>query len=279
MIESANRESPQTVGSHYDDLDSFYREIWGTHLHHGFWETGKESVSEATTQLLSKLLAQVPLSATTQICDVGCGYGESSRYLARTYGAQVTGYTVSKAQFEYAKLNSDGLPVQFRLENWLENQQPHESFDLVIAIESTEHMPNLREFFQQAYRVLRPGGRLKVCAWLSKERPNQFETKFLLQPICTEGRLSLGTLSEYLALMRETGFHNPNFKNVSDKVKRTWTLCAGRVFKKLITDPRYIRFFATHPSRNKGFVNSLIRIRLAYETRSMLYAFIGATKP
>ena len=31
------------AASHYDDLDQFYREIWGEHVHHGVWFTGKES--------------------------------------------------------------------------------------------------------------------------------------------------------------------------------------------------------------------------------------------
>jgi len=33
-----------------------------------------------------------------------------------------------------------------------------ESFDAVIAIESTEHMADLGAFFAEAARVLRPGG-------------------------------------------------------------------------------------------------------------------------
>ena len=279
VIESANRESPQTVGSHYDDLDSFYRETWGTHVHHGFWKTGKETVAEATLQLLSELLADVPIVSGTRICDVGCGYGESSRHLARSYGAPVTGYTVSKAQCDYAVLNSKGLPAQFILGNWLENRQPSDSFDLLIAIESTEHMPDLRKFFQEAYRVLRPGGRIKICAWLGTENPSSIEERFLLRPICTEGRLRLGAVSEYLSLMTETGFQNPAFKNVTEQVKRTWTLCTARVFKRLLTDSRYIRFLTSDPSKNKSFLKSLVRIRVAYEIQSMLYGFIDATKP
>ncbi|MGA8163988.1 MAG: hypothetical protein WB791_03060 [Waddliaceae bacterium] len=42
--------------AHYDHLDGIYRELWGNHLHHGYWETGKESVSEATKKLVEAVV-------------------------------------------------------------------------------------------------------------------------------------------------------------------------------------------------------------------------------
>ncbi|MBW8754357.1 MAG: SAM-dependent methyltransferase, partial [Sphingomonadales bacterium] len=37
---------PQTaagVALHYDELDPAYRRIWGEHVHHGYWLTGRET--------------------------------------------------------------------------------------------------------------------------------------------------------------------------------------------------------------------------------------------
>ena len=31
----------EDVARHYDQLDRFYRELWGEHVHHGFWATGR----------------------------------------------------------------------------------------------------------------------------------------------------------------------------------------------------------------------------------------------
>ncbi len=44
-------EMSKAVGAHYDDLDPFYRSIWGDHVHHGYWRTGKESAAEAAIAL------------------------------------------------------------------------------------------------------------------------------------------------------------------------------------------------------------------------------------
>ena len=45
------------VAAHYDDLDLFYRTIWGTHVHHGYWKTGKENRQEAVLNL-TRLVAE-----------------------------------------------------------------------------------------------------------------------------------------------------------------------------------------------------------------------------
>lgn len=79
MIESLLHETPETVASHYDDLDAFYREVWGMHVHHGLWISGKESKEEATENLITRMLKDVSLSTGMHVCDIGCGYGETDR--------------------------------------------------------------------------------------------------------------------------------------------------------------------------------------------------------
>ncbi|CAK9184858.1 unnamed protein product [Ilex paraguariensis] len=44
-----------------------------------------------------------PLESPKSIVDVGCGIGGSSRYLARKYGAQCQGITLSPFQAQRAK--------------------------------------------------------------------------------------------------------------------------------------------------------------------------------
>lgn len=281
MIESRFPETPESVASHYDDLDLFYREVWGNHVHHGYWKRGDESVEQATEALVRYLCGKVPsITAETRVCDVGCGYGETSRLIASAFGAQVTGYTVSKAQFEFARSQvADSVNPRFILGDWLENRQTDSSFDLVISIESSEHMPDIRKFFSEAYRVLRPGGRLLVCAWLSRQAPRRWEERHLLQPICTEGRLRLCTAEEYMTMMKSGGFEVESFENISQSVKKTWTICMRRFFARLLTRPEYRGFLLKSASRNKMFLNSLLRIRLAYETGSMIYGIFSARRP
>ena len=278
MIDSQFAESPISVASHYDDLDLFYREIWGLHIHHGLWRKGDETSSIATVELVEHLMRDVDLPTNAQICDVGCGYGETSRYLANRFNAKVTGLSVSEKQLRFAKSLGANPSVTLLLQDWMTNNLEANSFDLVISIESSEHMPDLKKFFEEAYRVLRPGGTLKVCAWLSKNGPESWELDHLLQPLCTEGRMRLCDRDEYLSLIQQTGFREFDFEDISANVKKTWTLCLKRCLWKFMSDPKYLSFMMRDVSKNKMFLLSLLRIRLAYETKSMRYGIFTAKK-
>jgi len=48
------------------------------------------------------------------------------------------------------------------------NGLPAETFDAVIAIESTEHIAAKTKLFYEARRILRAGGRFVVTAWLAR---------------------------------------------------------------------------------------------------------------
>jgi tocopherol O-methyltransferase len=279
MIESRYEQSPDLVASHYDDLDRFYREIWGNHVHHGLWLTGRESIREATEGLIRYAFSDIALARGMKVCDVGCGYGETSRFLARERGVEVLGYTVSSVQYEFARsVTGDGENPRYVLRDFLQNDIESQAFDVVFSIESSEHMPDVRRFFAEAARILRPGGRFMVCTWLSREAPGVWERSFLLEPICSEGRMRMGTEAEYRSLMEEAGLSIARFEDVSDRVARTWTLCLAGIARGMLTRRDYWQFLLRAPSRNKEFALSLGRIRLAYALGAMRYGIFTATR-
>ncbi len=86
------------VALHYDELDPVYRALWGAHVHHGFWRTGRESVAEATAALSLLVAERLALPGPASVVDIGCGYGETARLFAARFGWAVTGFTLSAAQ-------------------------------------------------------------------------------------------------------------------------------------------------------------------------------------
>ena len=267
------------VAEHYDELDEFYRDVWGDHVHHGLWLRGDESHEEATLQLVRHVAALGRIGRGTRVCDIGCGYGATARMLAAEYGAEVTAVTVSPAQFRYAETHP--MPgVLLALGDWLHNSLPDASFDVAIAIESSEHMADLRGFFHQARRVLRPGGRLVVCSWLAHPRVSATQRKLLLDPVCREGRMArIGLFAEYRRLFEETGFTVEQEEDVSQQVKRTWPVCAGRFAARLLRDPRYLRFLVNRHRRNRVFALTIFRIWLAFETGALRYGILTGSLP
>jgi tocopherol O-methyltransferase len=215
------------------------------------------------------------------VCDLGCGYGATARILAREIGADVTGLTISSAQQAYAEsVTAPAVNPRYLLEDWTRNERPSGCFDALIAIESTEHMADKAHVFQEMHRVLRPGGRIAVCAWLACESPTAVQRRHLLEPICREGRMpGLGTEAEYRGWIEQAGFTVCAAEDVSRQVARTWPICAWRFIKALLHRPVYLRFLLDRRHDNRIFAVTMLRLWLAYRTGAMRYVIFAAEKP
>jgi tocopherol O-methyltransferase len=264
------------VADHYDELDPIYRRVWGEHVHHGLWETGRETPGEAVEALVDTVGDRLRLVSGQACIDIGCGYGSTARRLAVTRGVRVTGFTLSAEQARYAAAHP--MPdVDIQVRDWLDNGLTDGSADAAWAIESSEHMVDKPRFFAEAHRVLAPGGRFVVCAWLAGTDASGWKVGHLLEPICREGRLpSMGTREEYEAMAMAAGFVVTGYEDVSRRVARTWPICAGRLLKALIVDreTRRVAFGA----RNRGAILSIPRLILAYRTGAMRYGIFTLSK-
>jgi tocopherol O-methyltransferase len=214
------------------------------------------------------------------VLDVGCGYGATARIVAREHGAQVLGLTVSPAQVRYAEsvTQPPGNP-QYLIEDWMHNQRESNSYDAVISIECLEHMHDKDRFFSEAYRVLKPGGRLAVSAWLCGEELKPWEHRYLVEPVCREGRLpALGTSSEYARKMQNAGFEEVRVLDLSEQVVRTWPICAWRMMVGLVRKPGYLKFVLDPKNDNRIFALTMMRIWLAYRRGAMRYGIFSSVK-
>lgn len=272
------RPSVADVASHYDELDGFYRRIWGEHLHHGLWATGRETKDEAVIALLDLVAVRAGLTDGVRVCDAGCGYGATGRWLWDRFRAEVTGYTVSPAQHAHA-LRASPPHHRYVLGDWLHNDEPAASFDAVLAIESTEHMAGRREVVREAHRLLRAGGRFAVAAWLSQPDPSRWRTRLLLDPIRHEGVLSspLPTAHQWREEMAAGGFTDINVDLVGQAVRRTWWHSAIGVLQQLTSSSGW-RYVLDAASRHRRFAVTVFRIWIAYAVDAMDYAVIVARK-
>ena len=282
MILPKTVQTTQAVAAHYDELDRFYREVWGDHVHHGLWTTGRETPAQATEALVDRLAERLALAPGQAVLDIGCGYGATARKLATEHGVHVTGVTVSAAQKQHsaAVLAGCGQRVCIRVLDWLANGLPDACFDRAYAIESSEHMPDKKRFFTEAFRTLRPGAVFAVYAWLARDAPAKWEVRHLLEPICREGRLpGMGDEAEYRAWATQAGFEVTSVENLSRQVRRTWWICTSRLARKLLTDASYRHFVTRGGAPNRVFALTLLRLLLAYRTGSMRYCLLVMRKP
>ena len=158
--------SADATPRHYDELDRFYRELWGEHLHHGLWTTGRETPEQAVVALARLVAERAGVRPGAHVCDVGCGYGATARLLAREYGACVTALTIAPAQHAYATSHDgEGDNPRYLLRDWLANALPSAAAPL-----SRMPTPQLQTAPQRELRALRDEKRAMLASyrWLDR---------------------------------------------------------------------------------------------------------------
>lgn len=112
-------------------------------------------------------------SEATKAVDVGCGIGGSSRHIARKFGADVVGITLSPFQRGRAEAITAQAGLQdkakFQVADALDMPFSDNSFDLVWSMESGEHMPDKTRFISELKRVAAPGGKIIVVTWCHRD--------------------------------------------------------------------------------------------------------------
>ncbi len=269
MIQSTETTIDE-ISHHYDELDDFYRELWGVHLHHGLWESPFDSKEEAVINLSRKVLSHLGDISRKHLIDIGCGYGETSKLALLQGAGSVTGITLSQKQFHFARLHSDQLALNYVLGDWLKNNFADNTFDGAFSIECFSHIKDKKHFFEEIKRTLRPGGKFVMTAWLCDEDPSTFDKKLILGPICKEGRLpSLLSEKEVLVYIEESGLTFKEHIDLGSKVWRTWLISSRQLMKLL--NIRGVRYFLNNKNSERRFVLSVLRILAGYRKGCFKY--------
>ena len=166
-------ESAETVAAAYDAWtdDRLLERLWGEHVHLGHYgeptrPADFRQAKEAFVHELVRWSGLDQLPPGSRVLDVGCGIGGSARILARDYGFEVLGVSISPAQIRRAtELTPEGLNCRFEVMDALDLQLNDQQFDAVWTVEAGPHMPDKQRFADELLRVLRADGCLAVADW------------------------------------------------------------------------------------------------------------------
>lgn len=269
MTRAADLPTENEVSEFYDRLDDVYGHQAALHVHHGLWLRGDETRGEAKRALVTWVGEQIPLNPGDRCIDIGSGYGETARQLAKTKNIVVTAVTNSAAQQARALRENAGETVEYRAGDWCSNDLPSGEYDAAWAIESLEHMRDLDHALQQCKRVLKRGARLLVLSWVAGERTGGWREALLVQPLMRDNRLAaLRTEHEIVSSFCRTGFGQVRVRDLTPKVRRTWRPTVKGVLKQL--------GLASADSLEPGLAWPTVRIALAYEVGAMRFVAVSA---
>jgi tocopherol O-methyltransferase len=268
------------VARHYDELSPYYRDLWGEHIHHGYYARGNEGRREATEKLLEVLVESLGIEVGATVLDVGCGVGGTSRHLARQRGCRVVGITLSEVQARMARAGGttpggdpsrgtgplfvvgDAAALPFR-----------GVFDHMIAMEVLSHVEDRDGFFRGAAHLLPPGGRIGIAAWLEADDLTREDASAYIEPIERGMLVNLPTKHEYETMIARNGLELALYRDISANVARTWDLCLE------IADRRALWSLAAHKGRDVlEFIRSFRAMQRGFSTGAFRYALLVARK-
>lgn len=184
----------ESVAAEYDawTSDGILEDLWGEHIHLGYYsdeERKKGAFLKDNIQAQYDFIDRMmEWGGVTELCksgnrpkrvlDVGCGIGGTSRYLAVKLGeeSRVTGIAISPQQIKRATQLAHDRKItnaEFKLMDALAMEFPDNSFDLIWACESGEHMPDKKKYVEEMVRVLKPGGRIVIATWCQRDESKQ----------------------------------------------------------------------------------------------------------
>ena len=281
-----DQKSLKNIIDYYDQTRFDYRVAWDNSLtpavHFGFYD---DKASDHTNALMNtnRVLADlVGIREGERVLDAGCGKGGSCFWLAINRGVEAVGITPVQTQIDDCKAQAAKLQLEnqtsFYLADYCEMPFDANSFDVVWACESLCHAEEKLAFYQEAYRVLKPGGRLVIAEYLRTKRPLQPQEEQLLMAWLNRWAiLDIDTEQEHFNNAQKAGFESIKIQDVT-KNTRTSLRNLHRNSTNWLWFSALLRFLRLRTKIQHNNQRASITQYQALEQKLWFYSFITAKK-
>ena len=218
----------KNIESYYNATHFEYQLFWNWKLkttpalHFGYYDEKATKHSEAIFRINEVLADWAEIKEDTKVLDAGCGMGNSSIWLTQFRKAKVIGITLVESQVGLAKQMAKKQQVEgieFLKADYLNTAFDNESFDIVWAMESQCHAKDKFLFYQEAFRLLKPGGKLVIADSIRTSRQNNAKNETMLLNIFNAWAVpDIDTLEEHEANALKAGFKKFESNNISKNV-------------------------------------------------------------
>ena len=210
----------------------------GLYLNLGYWKTAL-TIDEACAALAALVAEAARMGPDDDVVDVGFGFADQDLlWMERFAPRHITGLNVTSMQVRLARqrVKRRGMADRITLIEGSATAMPlpDACCDIVTAVECAFHFHTREDFLAEAFRVLRPGGRL-VLADVIRAAPEadrwrqrvqdftwrQFAQKFAVPAANADER------APYAKKLRAAGFETVDVTPIGDLVFPGWHRALG----------------------------------------------------
>lgn len=162
------QEHVKRVQNYYTDAQKYFERLWDpTGLHYGLWTPDVKNREEAILKENEILADLADIKRGDLVGDLGCGIGGNFDSFARRE-ANVVGLNIVDKQLTRGKdlIKKRNLGEKANLVKGDYQQLPflNNVFNALVYSESVEHATDLGILYKEAFKVLKPGGKIVIAA-------------------------------------------------------------------------------------------------------------------
>jgi phosphoethanolamine N-methyltransferase len=250
---------------YHDEMIAMLEIIWGP----GFMAPGGEGN-------IANLVRGLDVR-DKRVLDIGCGIGGPAFLLAEKYGAYVVGIDIESEPIARAQRRAKELKIDSRCEFLLVEPGPmtfpDESFDVVLSSGVIMQIEDKRQVFEEALRVLKPGGSLACYDWMKPEGKFSDDMRYWFK--MERLTYDMKTFAEYETLLRDAGFTDIQLSDRSDWYRRK----VKEEYEQIQTElyPRMVESLGKEEADH--FVENWRAMKVVCEKGDFLQGYYRAGKP
>jgi cyclopropane-fatty-acyl-phospholipid synthase len=148
----------QVGEKHYDIGNDLFKLMLDRRMCYScaYWEAAND-LDDAQEAKLDVICRKLGLRPGDRVLDIGCGWGSLIKYAAERYRVEAVGITVSAEQASLGRDLCAGLPVEIRLQDYRDIDEP---FDHIVSVGMFEHVGhrNYRTYMRVVHKCLKDNG-------------------------------------------------------------------------------------------------------------------------
>ncbi len=193
----------------YDLVSTNWLSERGLYLNLGYWPEAS-NIDEASDGLAMLVAETARVGSGDTVLDCGFGFGDQDiLWSQKLKPKQIIGLNITASQVTIARqrVEAAGLDDRIDLRHGSATEMPIESdsIDRVVALESAFHFRTRERFFREAWRVLRPGGRLVTADIIPMPAASRFTMRLRQQ-------VSWGLVASRFAIPSQNAYTRPTYQ-------------------------------------------------------------------